>query len=95
MPFVRSLMTLPLFVLTSLIQTYLLFIAARLIMAMVPSARQSQFYHQLRLLVDPLPNAVGRWLRRGGPAAPPAWLPWLLVILLVAVLHQMIVSITV
>ena len=92
MPFLWNLANLPLLVLTWLTETYLLFTAARLIMALVPSARQSQLYHQLRLLVDPLPNAVGQWLRRRGPTAPPLWLSWLIVILLAAILRQVIIS---
>jgi len=64
MSFFTNLLDLPFLILTWLVETYLFLVAARLVIAAVPSARQSQFYHQLKLLTDPLPNAVRRVLSK-------------------------------
>ncbi len=95
MPFLWNLENLPFLILTWLIETYLLFTAARWIMALVPSARQSQFCYQLRLLTDPLPNAVGQWLRKRSKAVPPPWLSWFIVILTASIMREVLIRIMV
>lgn len=93
MSFFTNLLDLPFLILTWLVETYLFLVAARLVIAAVPSARQSQFYHQLKLLTDPLPNAVRRVLSKWTKAIVPSWLPWLTVILWACVVRQLLVMI--
>ncbi len=92
MGFITNLLSLPFHILVWLIETYLLFVAMRLVMASSQTARQSQFYYQMKLLTDPLPNAVGRMFQKWTRATVSPWLPWLTVIFLACIVRQVLVS---
>jgi len=93
MVFVANLISLPFLILTWLIESYLFLTAMRLIMAVSQTARQSQFYYQLKLITDSLPNVVSRVITKGRNVSPPGWLSWLIVIALACIVRQVLVSI--
>ena len=89
----QNLFNLPLLITIWLIELYLFCAVARLVMARISSARQTQFCHNLKLLTDFLPNAVGRKLtaRKGG--ALPSWLSWFIVLLAGFIIRQTLIVI--
>ena len=93
MCFLTGLYNLPFLILTSLVEAYLFLVAARLIISTAPSTRKSQFYHQLRLLTDALPNAVQRTLSKWTKAVVPSWVSWLTVILWACMARQLLVTV--
>jgi uncharacterized protein YggT (Ycf19 family) len=92
MMFVTNLFILPFQILIWLIEAYLFFSAMRLVMSRSQNARQTHFYHQMKLLTDPLPNLVTRALGKGSATSRPSWLSWTIVILAACVLRQMLIS---
>ena len=85
------LFNLPFLILSWLIEFYLFLTALRLVMSLSQSARQSQYYHQFKLLTDPLPKMVSRFLNKKRDASTPSWLSWLIVISAACVLRQILV----
>ena len=95
MIFAANLINLPFLILAWLIEFYLFLIALRLIMTLSASARQSQYYHQFKLLTDPLPKMVSRCLSRKRKASTPTWVSWAIVITAACVLRQVLVMMVV
>jgi hypothetical protein len=92
MIFVTNLFYMPFLLLIWLIEAYLLLTVARLIIAAVPSARTSHLYHQLKLLVDPIPNKLRWHLAKWLKARIPSSLPWLIVVSGGCVVRQMLIT---
>jgi hypothetical protein len=92
MNFVTNIFYMPFLLLIWLIEAYLFLAAARLIIAVVPSARESHLYHQLKLLVDPLPNKVGSHLAKWMRTSIPSSLPWLIVVGGGCVVRQILIT---
>ena len=93
MIFVTNLFYMPFLLLIWPIEAYLFLTAARLIIAAVPNGRTSQLYHQLKLLVDPLPNKVRWHLAKWLKAPIPSSLPWLIVVGVGCVVRQILIAI--
>ncbi len=91
MIFITHIFNLPLLILIWLIEVYLFLAAARLILAKIPSARQTRFYRQVKLLTDPFPNFVSQSLAKWSHASMPSWLAWVIVILLGCFVRQILV----
>jgi len=64
MTYISNLFNLPFLILIWLIEAYLFLASARLIVARIPSARQTYFYQNLKLLVDFVPEALRRKLAK-------------------------------
>ncbi len=84
---------LPFLILIWLIEMYLFMATARLIVSRIPSASQTHFCCQLKLLTDFLPEAVRRRMGKWRDAAALAWLPWFIVILVGFLLRQALIII--
>ena len=82
----------PFLIVTWLIEFYLFLTALRLVMSLSESARQSQYYHQFKLLTDPLPKMVSGFLTKKRKASTPSWISWLFVISAACVLRQVLVT---
>ena len=93
MIFVTNLFYMPFLILIWLIEAYLFLTAARFIIAAVPSARTSHLYHQLKLLVDPLPNKLRWHLAKWLKAPIPSSLPWLIVVGCGCIVRQILITI--
>ena len=85
------LFNLPFLILIWLIEFYLFLTALRLVMSLSASARQSQYYHQFKLLTDPLPKMVSGFLVKKRETSTPSWVSWLIVISVACVLRQILV----
>lgn len=92
MIFVTSIFNLPLLIAIWLIEVYLFLAVVRLILANVPSGRQSRLYQQVKLLTDMLPNFISRHLAKVSSASVPPWLPWVIAILLLCLTRQILVG---
>ena len=86
------LFNLPFLISTWLIEFYLFLTALRLVMSLSESARQSQYYHQFKLLTDPLPKMISGFLTKKRKASTPSWISWLIVISVACVLRQILVT---
>lgn len=93
MTYISNLFNLPLLIVIWLIEAYLLFASARLIVARIPSARQTHFYQNLKLLVDFVPEALRRKLAKWKDKSIPLWLAWFIVILSGFILRQALIVI--
>lgn len=91
MIFVTSIFNLPLLIAIWLIEAYLFLAMVRLILANVPSGRQSRLYQQVKLLTDLLPNLVGQHLAKVSSVSVPSWLSWVIAILLLCLTRQILV----
>jgi len=91
MTYVTNLFSLPLLILIWLIEAYLFLAAARLIVARIPSARQTYFYQNLRLLTDFVPEALSRKLLKWKDKSIPLWLAWFIVVLSGFILRQALI----
>lgn len=91
MIFVTSIFNLPFLIAIWLIEAYLFLAMVRLILANVPSGRQSRLYQQVKLLTDLLPNLVGQHLAKVSSVSVPSWLPWVIAILLLCLTRQILV----
>ena len=88
MIFVTSIFNLPFLIAIWLIEAYLFLAVVRLILANVPSGRQSCFYQQVKLLTDLLPNYISRHLAKVSSASVPLWV---IAILLLCLTRQILV----
>jgi uncharacterized protein YggT (Ycf19 family) len=95
MIFITNLLNLPFLVLIWLIEAYFLLTTARLIIATIPSANQSHFFQQLKLLTDPVPNIIRRGWARWRNEPLPSWAAWVIVILLGCIVRQIVISVLV
>lgn len=91
MIFVTSIFNLPLLIAIWLIEAYIFLTVARLILANVPSGRQTRFYQQVKSLTDLLPNFIRHYLAEVIGASAPSWLPWVIVILLLCLTRQILI----
>ena len=93
MTYVTNLFNLPLLITIWLIEGYLLFASARLILARIPSAKQTYFLQNLKLLVDFVPEALRHKLAKWKDKSISLWLAWFIVILSGFVLRQALIVI--
>ena len=93
MAYISSLFNLPLLIVIWLIEAYLFLAAARLIVAKIPSAKQTYFCQNLKLLVDFVPEALRRKLAKWKEKSIPPWLAWFIVILSGFILRQALIVI--
>jgi len=93
MTYVTNLFNLPLLILIWIIELYLFLALARLVVARIPSARQSAFYQHLKLLTDFVPEALSRKLAKKKDAPVPSWLSWFIVILSGFIIRQILIVI--
>jgi len=89
---IANLFNLLLLILRWLIEFYLFLTALRLAMSLVAGCRQSQCYGQVKLLTDPFPKLVGKYLTKKRKAPTQLWLSWLIVISTMFVLRQILIS---
>jgi uncharacterized protein YggT (Ycf19 family) len=95
MIFMANLFNLPFLILAWLIEFYLFLTALRLVISLNKSARQSQYYHQFKLLTDPLPKMISGCLAKRRKASTSSWVSWLIVISAACVLRQILVTMVV
>jgi len=69
-----NLFGLPFLIVIWLIELYLFLASVRLVMSKIPTARQSNFYQQIKLLTDFLPDAVRQKLGKFKGKPMPSWL---------------------
>jgi hypothetical protein len=93
MTYISNLFNLPFLILIWLIEAYLFLASARLIVARIPSARQTYFYQNLKLLTDFVPEALSRKLLKWKDKTIPSWLAWFVVILSGFILRQALIVI--
>jgi uncharacterized protein YggT (Ycf19 family) len=93
MTYISNLFNLPLLIVIWLIEAYLFLASARLIVARIPSARQTYFYQNLKLLVDFVPEALRRKLAKWKDKSIPSWLAWFIVMLSGFILRQALIVI--
>ena len=93
MVYVTHVFSLPLLVCIWLIELYLFLAVARLVLSKIPSAQPTHFYHNLKLLVDFVPNAVGRKLITRQDRSLPSWLSWFIVLLAGFIIRQTLIVI--
>ena len=91
MIYISNLFNLPLLIIIWLLEVYLYLATARLIVAKIPSARQSHFLQQLKLLVDFVPNALSQKLVKWKDKTIPSWLAWFIVMLSGFILRQALI----
>ena len=91
MAYFSNLFSLPLLIMIWLIEAYLFLASARLIVARIPSAKQTYFCQNLKLLVDFVPEALRRKLAKWKDKSIPLWLSWFIVILSGFILRQALI----
>ena len=76
------------------IDLYLALVGLRFLLARCAGGRAQTACQGLKVITDPLPAAIGRWLvsRNRGPRR--AWLPWLVVIAAAVFLHHLLLWLT-
>ena len=88
-------LNLPFLLIIWLIELYLFAAFIRLVIAQIPTARQSNLYQQIKLLTDFMPEAVAKRLPKGKEPSSPTWLAWLIVLVSGMILrHLLIIIIT-
>lgn len=90
---ITSLFNLPFLILIWLIETYLLLVAIRFLLAAIPALSHSHVHQKVKLLTDAAPDFVGRHLSQWTDSAVPAWVPWVIVVLSACMLRQLLISI--
>ena len=70
----------PLLLLIGMIDVFLLLVAFRLALGLLPHIQSHPFYHGLQRCTDPPAQAVQRYLARKKARAVPSWQPWCFVI---------------
>lgn len=93
MTYIPNMFNLPFLIIIWLIEAYLFLASARLIVASIPSARQSAFCQNLKLLTDFVPEALSRKLFKWKDKPIPSWLAWFIVILSGFILRQALIVI--
>ncbi len=93
MTYIPNMFNLPFLILIWLIELYLFLASARLIVAKIPSARQTYFYQHLKLLTDFVPEALSRKLLKWRDKSIPSWLAWFIVILSGFIVRQALIVI--
>ena len=73
-----SMFMLPLAFLAWAIDVYLFLAALRLILPLFSAPWVKRVCRPLKNLVDPVPNAIRRWLENHKDDPGPAWLPWII-----------------
>jgi hypothetical protein len=81
----------PLLLVAWTLDVYVFLACLRLLLARVTGETAAAVCRGLRVIVDPLPAAIGRWLVFGN-SRPRAWLPWLIVILAAVSLRYALVG---
>lgn len=72
----------PLIMMIWVIDIYLFLASVRFVASQYPRTRNSRVCQGLKLIIDPLSNAVDRKLARLRRKSSPVWMPWLIVIVL-------------
>ena len=93
MTYISNLFSLPRLIMIWLIEAYLFLAVARLIVARIPSAKQTYFLQNLKLLVDFVPEALRSKLVKWKDKSIPFWLAWFIVILSGFILRQALIVI--
>ena len=88
-----SLSGFPILIAIWLVEMYILLAICRLVVARIPNGRQTQFCHNLKLLTDFLPNALGRKLTARKAGSLPSWLSWFIVLLAGFIIRQTLIVI--
>jgi len=60
------------------LDVYLFLAALRLILPLFSAPWVKRVCRRLKTLVDPVPNAIRRWLENNKDDPGPAWLPWVI-----------------
>ena len=89
----NNLFNLPLLIAIWLIELYLFCAVARLVMARISSARQSHFFHNMKLLTDFVPDALSRRLRARQSRSLPSWVSWSMVLATAFIIRQALILI--
>ena len=77
------------------LDAYLFVIGVRLVAGQFASARSSDWHRGLRQLVDGAPCCVEKWLARQPMRFRPAWLPWVIVVVIGVLLRELLLCIAV
>ena len=85
-----NLFGLPFLIVIWLIELYLFLASVRLVMSKIPTARQSNFYQQAKLLTDFIPDAVRQKLGKFKGKPMPSWLSWFIVIVSGFIIRQVL-----
>jgi len=88
---ITSIFNLPLLILVWLIEGYIFLVVVRLILAHVPSSRQSNLYQPIKTLTDLFPNLISRHLAKVSRTPVPSWLPWVVTVLLLCLARQILI----
>jgi hypothetical protein len=91
MVYVTNVFNLPFLIVIWLIELYLFMASARLVMARIPSARQSNLCQQLKLLTDFLPEMVGNKMVKWKEKPIPSWMCWFIVMVSGFILRQVLI----
>ena len=93
--YTMSILMLPLIFLVWAVDVYLFLAALRLILPLFAAPWANRVCKGLGPLVDPVPNAIRRWLARRKDDPGPAWLPWAITLGGSIVLKHLILSLIV
>jgi len=85
----------PLILIIWAIDIYLLLASLRLITCQLQNTCSSHLCQGLKLLIDPVPEAVGRLIARWKHTPSPSWLPWFIVILTAVIVRHLLIWIAV
>lgn len=85
----------PLIMFIWVIDIYLFLASVRFVTNQYQNTRNSRVCQGLKLLIDPVPNAVSRKLSRFRRKSSPLWLPWLIVILFTVFLRHLLIWIVI
>lgn len=85
----------PLIMIVWAIDIYLFLASVRFVTSQYQNTCNSRLCQGLKLLIDPIPNAVDRRLARFRRKSSPSWLPWLIVILFAVFLRHLLIWIVI
>ena len=91
MVYITNVFNLPFLIVIWLIELYLFLASARLVIAKIPSARQSNLLQQLKLLTDFLPEMVGNKMLKWKDKSIPSWMCWFIVMVSGFMLRQVLI----
>ena len=91
--FTTNLFSFPIIILIWLIELYLFLAATRLVMAAIPSTKESHLYQQLKLLTDFVPNSLSQKVGKCKDTPISSWLSWFIVLTTAFLLRQLLIVI--
>ena len=78
--YITNIWALPFALIVWIIDTYLLLAALRLVLGRSSHGRAGELCSCLQSFTDPVPQAIGKWLKQRVGRDNPSWLPWLVIL---------------